>query len=245
MRSTLSVITCATFLFLSATLAARAQQAAEPPLITVGGQAEVRVAPDEVDFTLEVENIDKDLLAAKSKNDATVKQVLALVNKYGIESQNVQTDYISVEPRYTEVTEERRTTTKKEFIGYAVSKTVLVRLKTISRFESLFSDLLSIGVNTVRNVEFRTSEIRKYKDQARAMAIKAAREKAIALTREVGQTIGKAYSIHEVQDNSYTPSNYSQNATSIVGGDFSENEATIAPGMITVRARVLVSFRLE
>lgn len=244
MKVALSVFKCAGILLFAA-LCARAQQVPEPPLITVSGQAEVRVAPDEVDFRLVVENIDKDLLAAKSKNDETVRQVLALVGQYGIEPKNVQTGYISVEPRYTEIGEDRRPLPKREFLGYAVSKTVLIRLQAISRFEALFTDLLKAGVNTVRDVEFRTTQIRKHKDEARALAIRAAREKAVALTREIGQSVGKAHSIREVPDNSYLPANNYANVSSEVAGDFSEGESTIAPGMITVKARVLVSFRLD
>ncbi|HKQ52906.1 MAG TPA: SIMPL domain-containing protein, partial [Pyrinomonadaceae bacterium] len=67
MKLALRVLNCAVILVFAA-LSAAAQQVAEPPLITVTGQSEVRVAPDEVDFTLVVENLDKDLLAAKSKN---------------------------------------------------------------------------------------------------------------------------------------------------------------------------------
>src|SRR5215212_1452367 len=112
MKLALRALNCAAIL-LSAALCASAQQAPEPPLITVTGQSEVRVAPDEVDFTLVVENLDKDLLAAKSKNDETVRQVLALVGQYGVEPQDVQTSYISVEPRYTEVDEYRRPLPKR------------------------------------------------------------------------------------------------------------------------------------
>ncbi len=244
MKLALRVFNCAAIL-LSAALCAGAQQAPVPPLITVTGQSEVRVAPDEVDFTLVVENLDKDLLAAKSKNDETVRQVLALVGQYGIEPKDVQTSYISVAPRYTEVDEYRRPLPKREFLGYAVTKTILVRLKNISRFEPLFTDLLKAGVNNVRDVDFRTSQIRKHKDEARALAIRAAREKAVALTREIGQTIGRAYSISEVPDTSYMPANTYANVANVGEGGSSEEESTIAPGMITVKARVLISFRLE
>jgi uncharacterized protein len=244
MKLALRVLNCAAIL-LTAALCARAQQSPEPPLITVTGQSEVRVAPDEVDFTLVVENLDKELLAAKSKNDETVRQALALAGQYGIEPKDVQTSYITVEPRYTEVDEYRRPLPKREFLGYAVSKTILVRLKNISRFEALFTDLLKAGVNNVRDVDFRTSQIRKHKDEARALAIRAAREKAVALTREIGQTIGKAHRISEVPDTSYMPANTYANTVSIAEGGSSEEESTIAPGMITVKARVLVSFRLE
>ena len=234
---------------LGAASSVAAQQTAEPPLITVSGQAELRVAPDEVDFKLEVEKVDKNLAVAKQQNDEVLKQILALARRHQIEPQNVQTDYISVEPRYTNVDDdgEPRTAAKREFLGYAVSKTVVIRLKDISRFESLFSDLLGAGVTQVRDVDFHTTAIRKYKDQARALAIRAAREKAVALAGEIGQPVGRAYSIREEGDGygSASNSNFTANATSSIRGDFSDSESTFAPGMITVRSRVTVSFRLD
>ena len=48
------------------------------PLITVTGQAEIMVVPDEAVFRLQVISQEKDLLAAQKKNDETVKAVLAL-----------------------------------------------------------------------------------------------------------------------------------------------------------------------
>ena len=228
---------------------AAGQQAAEPPLITVSGQAEVQVAPDEVVFSLEVEKLDKDLLTAKSLNDESVRQVLALARRFNIEARDVQTTYISVEPKYTTDFEGdgdggvNRPRVKREFVGYQVSKTVVILLRDIPRFEEFFSEVLKAGVSRVNNVEFRTSEIRKHKDQARALAIRAAREKAVALTREIGQTIGKAYTIQEgfYQDRA-TANNFSTAAS----GSFSDEEnTTIAPGMIKVRAQVTVRFRLE
>ena len=110
-------------------LSRRRKQTAEPPLITVSGQAEVNVAPDEVVFTLEVEKTDKDLLVAKEQNDQVVRSVMELARRYNIPSQNVQTDYISVEPKYR--TENKRgvdgvTESKTIFDGYEVSKTVVI-----------------------------------------------------------------------------------------------------------------------
>ena len=177
-----------------------AQNLNDRPLITVSGQAELRVPPDEVVFTLEVESIDKDVLAAKKKTDESVKSVFALARDNKVNPDDVQTSYISVEPKYnTDELEygEARRGVKRVFLGYAVSKTIAIRLKDVSRFDPLLSDVLKAGVTKVSNVEFRDSQIRKHRDQARAMAIKAAQEKASLLAREIGQTIGPAFSITE------------------------------------------------
>lgn len=231
-----------------ASLSAQAQQAAEPPLITVSGQAEVKVAPDEVVFTLEVKKIDKDLSVAKSRNDESVRNILGLARRFNVPTQEVKTDYISVEMKYStdlisDEDDPNARKVKRVFIGYEVSKTVIVRFTDLPRFEEFFSEVLKAGVSRINSVEFRTSQIRKFKDEARALAIRAAKEKATALTKEIGQSIGKAHSIRE---EGYRTSAASNNFSTTVGGSFSDDEnSTIAPGMITVTAQVTVSFILN
>lgn len=77
-----------------------AEEQAEPRLITVTGDAEVRVVPDEVILTLGVETWNKDLNIAKKENDQRIRKIVALAKKHKIETKHIQTDYISIEPRY-------------------------------------------------------------------------------------------------------------------------------------------------
>jgi uncharacterized protein len=226
-----------------------AQSAIEPPLITVSGQAEVRVPPDEVVFSLDVEFVDKDMLTAKKRTDDSVKEVLSIARKNNVKAEDVQTSHISVQPKYNtdDLEYAQRRTVKRVLVGYEVSKTVAVRLRDISRFDELLSDVLKAGVTKVSNVEFRDSQIRKHKDQARAMAMKAAQEKANLMAREIGQSIGPAYSITEGGGPNYSRSNVTQNTTTTISGDLSESESdsAIAPGSISVTAQVTVRFRLQ
>jgi uncharacterized protein YggE len=77
------------------------------------------------------------------------------------------------------------------------------------------------------------------------MAIKAAQEKAHLLAREIGQTIGPAYSITEGGVTPYA--NVTQNVSSGVLGRNAtdDSESAIAPGSISITAQVTVSFRLQ
>ncbi len=218
----------------------------EPGSITVSGSAQVLVAPDEVILTLGVETSDMEMSAAKRKNDEIIQKVLEIATKYEVDPKHVQTDFINIEPRYSS------TTIAANFIGYFVRKTVEIRLNDISKFESLYSDMLEAGVNYVHGVEFRTTELRKYRDQARALAIQAAQEKAAALASGVNQATGRVKMIHEDSSgwygsynswwrgSSYGFQNVIQNAG---GGQFVE-EGTLAPGQISVSASVTVEFEL-
>jgi uncharacterized protein YggE len=119
---------------------AKGQQPSQPPpLIKVAGQAEVRVPPDEVAFTLEVQFTDKDLLVAKRRTDDSVKEVFSVAKKSRVDQDDVQTSYISVEPKYNtdDLEYEARRTVKRQFVGYEVSKTIVIRLHEISRFDDL------------------------------------------------------------------------------------------------------------
>jgi uncharacterized protein YggE len=219
-----------------------AQKEVDRPLITVTGQAEIMVVPDEVDFALRVVTMDKGLSTAMEQNDQIVKTLFALARKYQIPPTQLQTDRISVTQRFTD-----EDVTKKPpvFLGYTVIKNVAIILRDVSKADDLLTEIIKSGVSYIQNVSFRTTQLRKYKDQARAQAIKAAQEKAIALTKEIGQSIGKAYSITE---DGPTPYAYSQNSSNFIGqsgGSSSSDESTIALGQISITARVTVSFELK
>jgi uncharacterized protein YggE len=253
MKTITSILTAAAIIILVLVLPAQAgspPETSEPRLITVTGDAEVRVVPDEVILTLGVETWDEDLATAKKRNDARVKKVLAAAEKHGVEARHIKTDYISIEPRYHDNYE------KGEFIGYFVRKTIVITLRDISKFEDLLTDaLLDAGANYVHGVRFRTTELRKHRDQARVLAIKAAKEKAEALSKELGQKVGKPHAIREEYAgwwswyNAWWGSRWSggmaQNVIQDVGEIPSAAEGNISPGQIAVSAKVTVSFELE
>ena len=217
------------------------QSVNDRPLITVVGQAEIMVVPDEVIFNLQVVSMDRDLSAAQAKNDQTVKYLLGLARQYQIPPNQVQTDHIRLSQRYTD---EEVTKKPPVFLGYTVSKKVALVLRDVGKAESLLAEIFKSGVTSIEDVDFRSTQVRKYKDQARAMAIKAAQEKASALAREIGQTIGKAFTIQE-EGQTFGGAPNTSNSISFVRGSSSTEDSTIALGQISITARVIVSFELK
>jgi uncharacterized protein YggE len=221
----------------------------EPRLITVTGDAEVRVVPDEVILTLGVETWDKNLEVAKGQNDKIVAKVLALATDHGIAAEHVQTDYVSIEPRYRNGYYEDR-----DFIGFFVHKNIVLTLRDLTRFEDLLASALGAGVNYVHGIQFRTTELRKHRDEARALAIHAAQEKATALAGELDQQVGDPHTILEEQSNWFSGYNawwgsrfgagMAQNVIQEMSGSALAGESSVAPGQISVNARVSVTFEL-
>jgi uncharacterized protein len=235
MRATTTAV-----LLLSVSLAptARAsEECCERPSITVTGQGEVRTAPDEAVLRLSVSSQARDLAPAKARNDASVKATLALLQKAGVGADQVQTDALEISPQHTSPTNGD----KPELVGYLVKKSVVVVLRDLSRADALLTEAVQAGVNGVEGFELRLADPRPAKDQARTLAIRAAREKAQALTRELGQTIGKAVSITEEVEAPWRYANSAAYSAYEVGG----GDGSFASGQNIVRARVTVRFELQ
>ncbi|HEV7890390.1 MAG TPA: SIMPL domain-containing protein [Pyrinomonadaceae bacterium] len=241
MKLTLRAATAVILVLLTAAATAFAEDKPEPRLVTVAGEAEVNVAPDEVVFDLTVSTFNRELRVAKSQTDERLKNIIALTKRYGVADADVQTDYINLVPRYRGDNEART------LLGYSVRKDLVITLRDVTRAEGLLSELLGGDVTRINTVSFRSSQMRKYRDQARDLAMKAAREKAAALAGAVGQKIGKAYSIEEeVPSRSYAAqNNYSANISSTESSDSSSSDGTLALGLIKINARVTVKFELE
>lgn len=226
-------------LALALPLAAPAQERGDQRLVTVTGEAEMRGVPDQVFFDLTVQTFHRDLKAAKAQTDERLKGLVELTRRYNVVPNDVQTDHVSVAPRY------RGASDARQLLGFSVRKDLVFTLRDVSRAEALLSEVIESGVTRINDIDFRTSELRRHRDQARAQAIRAAREKAVALTQEIGQGVGRAYSIEEVAPAAQPGSsnNFALNASGS-SGDAAGMSGTLALGQIRVSARV-VRFELE
>jgi uncharacterized protein YggE len=227
------------------------QTPAPPPMISVSGSAEVKVVPDEIYLRIGVETRQANLEEAKKQNDTRVSRALDFLKASNIPDKDIQTDFISIEPAYDNSSSWSRPVT------YVVRKSIEVKLTRIASFENVLSGLLTNGVNNVHSIEFRTSELRKHRDAARAMAIRAAKEKADAMALELGVKRGKVYNITANDWGGWWSAspgywggsfggamvqNVAQNAG---GGSASDDSNTLSIGQITVSATVNVSFLIE
>lgn len=167
-------------------------QSSEPQrTIKVSGNAQVMVVPDEVILTLGVESWAVKLVKAKADNDLIVQNVIGVTKEFNIPAKYVQTDYLNVQPSFENY--EHHVIT-----GYYVRRNVVITLKDLTQFEDLLSAVLESGVNYVHGIDFRTTELRKHRDQARDLALQAASEKAQAMATKLDQTIGEPLAVVEL-----------------------------------------------
>jgi uncharacterized protein YggE len=207
-----------------------------PRTISVIGTAEIHVAPDEAILTLGIQSQDKDLAIAKTQNDKHLKKILAVARDSGIEAKYIQTSSLTMGPEYSEEK-------APKLLSYKVSQTLVVTMKDLSRYETLMTNFLQAGVNRVDGIQFIVSDPKKFREEVRVKAVRAAREKAVAMAAELGQTVGKPWEVSEVTDSDTA---YRANLMLAYSGAVGpEGESALPSGEVTIRASVRVSFQLE
>ena len=204
--------------------------------ITVKGRAEITVVPDQAVLNLGVQVFELELGEAKEKNDRIVLAVLEAAKKHGVSTEHLKTDYLHIQPRY------RNTREDKTFLGYDVRQAIVVTVTDVDKVEDIISSALEAGANQVHGVEFRTSDPRKHKDEARSLALDAAKEKAAAMAARLGQKIGRPIAITEESATRFTPS--ASNVTRTSGAGIRNVEGTMVAGRIAISATVSVKFEL-
>ena len=223
----------------SAVLAANGQEVyVRPKIVKTTGTAEIKVSPDKAVIQVGVERQSRTAKSAKVAVDKASQKILAALKAAGVEDKDIQTAYLELQP--TSYYEKH-----VRINNFTATQSLSVTIRDLSHLDNVMDAVMSAGANRIDGIEYQSSELRKYRDQARDEAAKAAKEKAVALAQALGNQIGKTYSIEEVQqwNNSYSYGGLSANAVFEAGAVRSRAPST-APGQLTVTASVEVSFDL-
>lgn len=224
----------------------------DQPFISVTGEALVNVVPDRIVISCGIETWNEDVEHAKEQHREAMHECLSMLKNSGVPEKDIQTDNLSIEPRWKE------TYRKEGFIGFFVRNSFTVTLGDPARVEVIVTRLLQKGVNYIHGVDFQTSDLKKHKERAREMALTAAMEKAQKMAAALGATIGRPLRVQEQSygspwySGSWGYSGYSsrgrsmsQNVMEDAGGSASTGEGSVALGQIGIRANVAVDFELK
>lgn len=164
------------------------------PSVSVIGEAEMSIAPDQVVFTFEVVTTDKEISKAKLANDLSSARTLAATKAFNIDPNDIQTDSLTISPKYTSDKDPRGS---RVLLGYEVKKRILITLKDLSGVDQFLARVIEAGVNRIVNINIENSQYQKYQEEVRALAVRNARDRAAAYARQLGQSVGAAYVIRE------------------------------------------------
>lgn len=231
----------------------KGQSVTVQPSVSVVGEADIMVSPNQIGFTFEVVTTDPTIAAAKRANDATSAKTISVAKSFNIPNDDLQTDRLTISPRYSGEKDPRG---KGTVIGYEVTKRIVITFKQLDRIDEFLAKVIEAGVNRIVDINIDNSDLEKYQQQVRLLAVDNARAKADAYAKRLGQKVGRAYVIRE--EGADTPG-YTTGFGSGSGdgngvgdgdpGDLSVPNAysravTFALGKISVSDKIYVTFEL-
>ncbi|MCM3713910.1 SIMPL domain-containing protein [Alkalihalobacillus oceani] len=200
----------------------------ELPQISVIGEAELTVVPDQAVVTLGVTTETLELRQGQSENSAAMTAILDEVRRLGIGEDQIETALYQIDSRYHY--EDGVST----FAGYEITHLFQITIEEINMVGTIVDAAVEKGANTVRTIQFTLQRADIYRQQALQLAV----ENGISSAQAIATTLGILLPPY--------PSKVEQQPTS---PDFpsprllSASAATpIQPGQLTIRAHVLVAY---
>jgi uncharacterized protein len=172
-------------------------QTVPPPVISVTGQAEISVPPDQAHIEAGVTSNAKSARDASEANNAAMGKVLLALKTAGIEDKDYQTSRLSLQAQYAPTPPGQHIVGPPVVVGYSASNRVMVKLREVSNLASVVDMLVAAGANNIGGINFTVSNASKLLDDARAQAIADARRKAEIYANAAGVTLGAPLSISE------------------------------------------------
>jgi uncharacterized protein len=220
--------------------------------IQVSGTAVVNVSPNRALIQLGVQSNGKTPKEVQARNAVTLSKVIKAVKSLGVEARDISTDRYIIQPIYEPYD-------SLYIDGYRIYNIISITMRDVDKTSDAIAAAFQAGANQVVNVEFYTSELRKYRDQAREMAMKAASEKASALAKAAGTDTDCVLNINENSQSYFNgwnwwyggsnqnlwTQNVSQNAAPTGSAPQSSDDTPVSMGQISIRAEVSVTFALK
>ena len=184
-------------------MSAMAQQVDLRKKITVSGSAETEVMPDIIYISISLKEYLKDG-NSKKKVDITEleNQLFRAVQNSGIAKENLTITNLS---SYTAIAE------KKKNPDYLASKQYRLKVTDLNKWNSIIDGVDPKGIAYTNIESYDYSKITELKKELKIKALLAAKEKATYLVTSLGDKLGSAIDIQEVNNEQFPQSMYRSN----------------------------------
>lgn len=203
--------------------------------LIVQGTGVVLTVPDMAKVRVGVTTQAESAAGALRENSENAGAVVGRLQELGIAAEDLQTTSVSLVPEF-----ERRTGQQVRppaIIGYRAANSVSVTVRDLGTLGTLLDALVEVGATEIGALEFQSTEIERLKDDALALAMERAREKAGRLSAAARVELGEIILITEQFAGGPAPV--------LAVRALAESAVPIAPGQQRVEAAVTVTFALE
>lgn len=203
----------------------------EEHTLSISGSAEKKMTPDTASLSIGVVVQSPTANEASTKNAALMNAVISELKNMGLQDNEIQTSYVSIEPVYNY-------TGTPTIVAYSASNTVQVTTKNLGNVSAIIDRSTAAGANQIGGITFSVSDDQQeaVRNELFQAAVADARSKADELASSLGiKVVGvQTASINDV--GSVQPV-YRETAVAEATGS-----TPIQPGETTVSLSVQVTY---
>jgi uncharacterized protein YggE len=176
--------------------------------------------------------------AALSDNSARMARVLAALKKAGVESRDIATSTVRLNPQYRYAENQPPAIT-----GYQATNTVTVKFHDIAKSGSILDALVAQGANQIDGPNLSLENPDAALDEARTDAVTRARARAELYAKAAGMSVSRIISIDENGENAGSPPPRPVMYARVAAAP--QADTAIEPGTTDVTVRLSVRFLLK
>lgn len=212
------------------------QQMAGGALVTVTGNSEMTVAPDQAIVYLSIQTKDISAEVAKNENARIYDDVLTALIKAGVEMKDIETENYNIYPEYN------WSSGYQQIIGYTVSNNMKITMNDFRNVGKIIDASVDNGaLVSYINFELSNAKNNEYKAAILANATADAKNKATAIASGLGKRVGSIVSITTSDYNYYPYPLYRSESSS---GSVKDVATNIQPQNLDISASVTVVYKI-
>ena len=231
-----TMIAFASFFWMA--LAANVQaQAPEQPHIIIQAEGVEYTLPDQVTLSLTLENVSPHLSKARDNVERRSEQLLRAIRSFNLDDKDIEAGQVRIQPEY------RWENNKREQIGTKVSRVMQFRIRDLNEYPDVLDAVFSAKVDSMAQVVFSHSQADALQQKSLASAVLNAKDKAERMARQLGQKVGKAFTIEEVGTGRPMP--VARKEVMMMADSAPQPQADYQPGEIAFKSQVRIVFFLR
>jgi uncharacterized protein YggE len=209
--------------------------------ISVQGQGIAYGAPDVADVDIGVQTQARDVSTAREDAARTMDAVNKAIKANGVADADIRTTQFSVDPRYSSGPPPLNTQT---ITGYQVTNVVTVRVRKLDTVGKIVDDATAAGGNNtvIRRMVFSILDQTKLQTEARALAVKDAKDRGDKLAELNGVKLGKPLQVNETFSGSGP---IPLGAPAVAAPRTGEFATTIETGQLRVVINVSINYAID
>lgn len=153
-----------------------------PTGLTVVGEGKLSVVPEKVEMIATKVTANADVTKAIDDNELGIKALMDITRGIAGADTQIQKSFYQVTPQSGQ---------------YLVASAFSIKTSNVAQVNSLVKTLYQSGATSVTNVKFSASDQTASEQQARVLAVKDAKDKALKIAKAAGKRVGRLVSISD------------------------------------------------